>query len=247
MSACNETVLGAPALTRSHGLATSNRPDHSPGSDAGAMRVSVARLTLTDFRCYQAQRIEADARPVVLTGANGAGKTNVLEALSFLVPGRGLRGARLGELTRQVPGSEDGGSENSGGNWAVAARIETPDGPVDVGTGRDGAETPQKRERRAVHIDGAPVRAQSAFAEVLSAQWLTPQMDRLFQEGPSARRRFLDRLVFGYDPAHAGRVQAYEHALRERSRLLRHGQPHSGPALPPRCQHPHEPTCRRPH
>jgi len=168
---------------------------------------------------------------VVLTGANGAGKTNILEALSFLVPGRGLRGARLGEVSRRQPGAPAAAA----GNWAVASRIETPNGPVDVGTGRDGGDggQPQKRERRAVHIDGQTARSQSALADVLSAQWLTPQMDRLFQEGPSARRRFLDRLVFGYDPAHAGRVQAYEHALRERARLLRHGQPHSGrPADP---------------
>jgi DNA replication and repair protein RecF len=195
---------------------------------AGNASVSVARLTLTDFRCYPSQRIEAAPGPVVLSGPNGAGKTNVLEALSFLVPGRGLRGARLADITRR----DTGAMEATDKPWAVAAKLETPNGPVDVGTGRE-AQQSGRREKRVVHVDGAAVRSQAVLSEYLSAQWLTPQMDRLFVEGASARRRFLDRLVFAADPAHAGRVSAYEHAMRERARLLRHGQPGSGrPADP---------------
>lgn len=183
---------------------------------------------MTDFRCYVSQRIETGPGPVVLNGPNGAGKTNVLEALSFLVPGRGLRSAKLADISRRDAAS----GETGDALWAVAARLETQDGPVDVGTGRE-VQQAGRREKRVVHIDGAPVRSQSALAEHLSAQWLTPQMDRIFLEGASARRRFLDRLVFGADPAHAGRVSAYEHAMRERARLLRHGQPDSGrPADP---------------
>jgi len=165
----------------------------------------------------------------VLTGANGAGKTNVLEALSLLVPGRGLRGTRLADISRREPG----GAEDSRRPWAVAARLQTAGGPVDVGTGRDADAAAGGREKRVVHIEGKPARAQSALAEHLSAHWLTPQMDRLFIEGPSARRRFLDRLVFGFDTAHAGRVSAYDHALRERARLLRHGDPRTGRAADP--------------
>lgn len=189
---------------------------------------SVARLTLTNFRCYESQRLEAGPEPVILSGPNGAGKTNILEALSFLVPGRGLRGARLSEISRRDPSA----SETTDRPWAVAATLKTPTGPVSVGSGRE-ARPGGKREKRLVHIDGAPARSQAALADHLCAQWLTPQMDRLFLEGASARRRFLDRLVFGTDPAHAGRVSAYEHALRERARLLRHGQGESGrPADP---------------
>ena len=195
-------------------------------------QVSLSRLSLSDFRCYPSLRLQADARPVILTGPNGAGKTNILEAVSYLVPGRGLRGARLGEVARAEPG---GNSQNSAKNtriWAVAADLQTPNGPVSIGTGR-GDSGAGSREKRLVHIDGEPVRGQSVLADHLSAQWLTPQMDRLFVEGPSARRRFLDRLVFGFDPAHAGRVSAYEHALRERSRLLRQGWSDGGrPADP---------------
>ncbi|UEM03870.1 DNA replication/repair protein RecF [Skermanella rosea] len=183
--------------------------------DAPAPRLAVTRLTLTQFRCYDGARLDADARPVVLTGPNGAGKTNLLEAVSFLSPGRGLRRARLADVERI------GAPEGSG--WAVAARVATPFGPVDIGTGRDGTADGQP-ERRLVRIDGHPVRGQVALAEHVALTWLTPQMDRLFVEGSSGRRRFLDRLVFGFDPAHAGRLSRYEHALRERGRLLRDGR-----------------------
>jgi DNA replication and repair protein RecF len=114
----------------------------------------------------------------------------------------------------------------------VAANLETKDGPRTVGTGRE-VQPGVLREKRVVHVDGETMRSQSALGKILSAQWLTPQMDRLFLEGASARRRFLDRLVFGVDPAHAGRVSAYEHAMRERSHLLRHGQHDRGRGADP--------------
>ena len=193
---------------------------------------SVARLTLSDFRCYASQRIDTGPEPVVLSGPNWAGKTNVLEALSFLVPGRGLRSAKLSEISRAEPGAPT--PDNRA--WAVAAKLETPDGSIDIGSGRD-TQHLGKREKRVVRIDGATVKSQAALSEHLSAQWLTPQMDRLFLEGASARRRFLDRLVFGTDPAHAGRVSAYEHAMRERSRLLRNGQGDSGRPADPEWLH----------
>jgi DNA replication and repair protein RecF len=176
------------------------------------IRVGVTRLAVTDFRNYRTARLDLNAGPVVLTGPNGAGKTNLLEAVSLLSPGRGLRNARLGEFDRRVTGNETAG-------WAVAATVEAGHGAVRIGTGRD----PAGGERRVVKIDGETARGQAALGELIGVTWLTPQMDRLFIEGPSARRRLLDRLVLGLDPAHAGRVAAYEHAMRERSRLLRDG------------------------
>jgi DNA replication and repair protein RecF len=175
--------------------------------------VGVTRLALTDFRNYSSARLDLAAGPVVLTGPNGAGKTNLLEAVSVLSPGRGLRNARLGDLDRRYKGKDTEGC------WAVAATVDTRHGPVKIGTGRD----PAGSERRVVRIDGEPARSQAALGEVIGVTWLTPQMDRLFIEGPSARRRFLDRLVLGLDPAHAARVSSYEQAMRERSRLLRDG------------------------
>lgn len=173
----------------------------------------MTRLTLTRFRSYAHARLDLDRRPVVLTGANGAGKTNLLEAVSFLTPGRGLRGARLAEVERL-------GSDGAG--WAVAAVLQTPAGEVEIGTGREPGDG--DRDRRVVHIDGHPAKSQTALADHVSLVWLTPVMDRLFQEGAAGRRRFLDRLVFGFDPAHAGRLSRYEHSLRERARLLRDGR-----------------------
>ena len=181
------------------------------------------RLLVTQFRCYAQAELRLDAAPVVLTGPNGAGKTNLLEAISFLSPGRGLRGARLSEIDRRAPGT------GGGSPWAVAATVMTPDGPRDLGSGRDpmqngDAVNGTTRERRLVRVDGAAARGQQALAEVLSVVWLTPQMDGLFREGASGRRRFLDRLVYGFDPEHSARCNAYEHALRERARLLKNGQ-----------------------
>ena len=178
---------------------------------AAAQRVGVTRLVLTDFRNYHEAKLTLGTESVVLTGPNGAGKTNLLEALSFLAPGRGLRGAKSTEIDRR-PDLGDSG-------WAVAAVVATRSGAVRVGTGRD----PTAKERRVVRIDGEPVRGQAALGERLGVVWLTPSMDRLFLDGPSGRRRFLDRLVLGLDPAHASRVSAYEQALRERSHLLRDG------------------------
>ncbi len=177
----------------------------------GRAALSVSRLTLSEFRCYSFLRMDAGPQPVVLTGPNGAGKTNVLEALSFLAPGRGLRRARLGEVARREAGSQ--------GPWGIAARVDGTDGTREVGTGREAGS-----ERRVVRIDGQPARSQSALTEVLSVLWLTPAMDRIFTEGAGGRRRFLDRLVLGLDGGHAARAAAYDHALRERGRLLKEGR-----------------------
>ena len=181
---------------------------------ARSASIAVVRLDLTDFRNYRRVRLETDGRPIVLTGPNGAGKTNLLEAVSFLAPGRGMRRARQAEIDRQP-------AEPGQGAWAVAARLDAPGGTVTIGTGRDGAS--ESGDRRLVRIDGQPVKGQAALAQHLNLVWLTPQMDRLFQEGAAPRRRFLDRLVFGYDPEHATRLGGYEQALRERARLLRQG------------------------
>lgn len=183
-----------------------------------ASRPAVRRLSLADFRCYRTLRLETDARPVVLTGANGAGKTNILEALSFLVPGRGLRRAGAADITRH--------GLAAGSPWAVAASLDGPAGRVEIGTGREAGH-----ERRSVRIDGKPAKP-GDLAGLVSALWLTPAMDRLFMEGASGRRRFLDRLVFGLVPGHGAESGAYEHAMRERTRLLRAARDGGGRADP---------------
>jgi DNA replication and repair protein RecF len=185
--------------------------------------VWLGRLMMTDFRNYRRAEITADQRSVVLTGPNGAGKTNLLEAISFLAPGRGLRQAKLDEVDRRNSGEENGGR---GGLWGVAATVCRDDGSTEIGTGRDPEGLDQGRERRLVKINGAFASGQAALADHLTTIWLTPQMDRLFLDGASARRRFLDRLVYGFDPDHVGRLTRYDQALHERSQLLRQ----SGPA-----------------
>jgi DNA replication and repair protein RecF len=163
--------------------------------------VPVSRLTLSDFRSYETAQIEPGAGFVLLSGENGAGKTNVLEAVSLLAPGRGLRGASLTDMARQ------GGD----GAFAVAARV----GETDIGTGTI-ASAP---ERRQVRINGAPAAANS-LGEWLSVLWVTPAMDRLFTGPAGERRRFLDRLVLALEPGHAHHSARYEAAMRARNKLL---------------------------
>ena len=182
-------------------------------------RVGITRLMLTDFRNYREARLALGTEPVVLTGSNGAGKTNLLEAVSFLAPGRGLRGARLTEIDHRNVALREDAFEIATRGWAVAATMATRRGTLRIGTGRDAADG----DKRLVRIDGESVRSQAALGERLGLVWLTPPMDRLFLDGPGGRRRFLDRLVLVLDPAHATRVGAYEQALRERARLLRDG------------------------
>jgi DNA replication and repair protein RecF len=166
---------------------------------------AIQRLTLTDFRNHAATRIDAGPGLVVISGDNGAGKTNILEALSLLVPGRGLRGVPLGDIARH----------DGPGGWSVSATLASAAGDVQLGTGTAAAAP----DRRLVRVNGAAASANS-LAEWLALVWLTPAMDRLFSDSAGARRRFLDRLVLALHPGHGRRVSRYEAAMRERSRLL---------------------------
>lgn len=169
----------------------------------------IRSLQLNAFRCYDGARLDGlTSGPVVLTGPNGAGKTNVLEAVSLLSPGRGIRSAKISEMQQR----------DAVAPWALSAEAETPYGAVRIGTGLDANSM---TEKRIVRINGETVKAQTALAEYLACVWLTPQMDRIFLDGSSVRRKFLDRLIFAFDPGHAGRVTRYENAMSQRSKILR--------------------------
>ena len=166
--------------------------------------LAITALTLSQFRSYRTARLRFDGRPVVLFGANGAGKTGVLEAVSLLSPGRGLRRAAPDELARR-PGAP---------GWKVEARLHSVDRLHEITTWSEGTEA------RQVRIDGKAA-AQTALARVVRILWLVPAMDRLWIEAAEGRRRFLDRMTLSFCPDHAEASLAYEKAMRERNRLLR--------------------------
>jgi DNA replication and repair protein RecF len=176
------------------------------------MRSAVTQIQLTNFRSYAAASLAPGGAGVFLFGRNGAGKTNLLEALSFFSPGRGLRGSALTEVGRRAA------DEAQGRAWAVATVIATGDGDVRAGTGVETAGA----ARRIVRIEGEAA-APGALAAFIRPMWLTPAQDRLFLDPPAERRRFLDRLVLAAEPAHGGHAGDYDRALRERGRLLAEG------------------------
>jgi DNA replication and repair protein RecF len=177
-------------------------PDTPPSS-------RITRLILQDFRTYGSLDLSVSRGLVALVGENGAGKTNVLEAISLFMPGRGLRRAELGEMARA------GGS----GSFAISASLEAPFGEHRLGTGLE-APHPEGRPARICRIDGSPAASPAAFAEFARVVWLTPDLDALFRGSAGDRRRFLDRFVLAVDAEHGTRVNALERALRSRNRVL---------------------------
>ena len=180
--------------------------------------LAIRQLRLSQFRNYTSLSLDlpsvGEAFAVVLTGDNGAGKTNLLEAVSLLVPGRGLRGAKVTDMPHIMRASDQ--------DWGVASQVDGRQGPIRLGTGQDAVTAADpKATRRMVRIDGQLASAQTALADHMQMAWLTPAMDGLFREGSSERRRFVDRLAFAFDPSHAGRVTRYEKLLRERAKLLK--------------------------
>ena len=173
----------------------------------------ISRLVLTDFRNHERLELRLDRRPVVLAGPNGAGKTNVLEAVSLLAAGQGLRRAPYGDLARR----------HGAGGWAVAATVEADEDRFEIGTGLDPGKPEAARGGRIVRLNGEPQSGSGVLAGLVEMAWLLPAMDGLFT-GPAAdRRRFLDRLVLGFDAGHAMRAGQFERAMRQRNRLLEDG------------------------
>lgn len=187
------------------------RMAHSPAAPS-----FISKLRLTNFRNYAHMSLQITPEPVVLMGANGAGKTNILEAISLLAPGRGIRRAQLTDIDRLPPAGE---SNPLPLPWAVNAQVEQYGLQTEIGTGRDADAALNGVERRLVRIDGTNV-SQNSLLDALNVVWLTPQLDQIFQEGQSARRKFFDRLVYGFESGHASHVSSYEQAMRERNQLL---------------------------
>jgi DNA replication and repair protein RecF len=173
----------------------------------------ITRITLTDYRNYASLRLDPPPGLIALAGANGAGKTNLLEAISLLTPGRGLRGAEF-----ETIGRNDGK-----GAWAVSAVTSNHAGDVQLGTAWSASETEGVNAARAVLVDGHLQKSSGALAGLLRIVWLTPALDRLFSGAASERRRYLDRMVALFDVEHGSRINRFEKLMRERNLLLSDG------------------------
>lgn len=191
------------------------------------LKSGIKRLTLTDFRNYKNLRIETEVSPIIITGENGSGKTNILEAISFLSPGRGLRGARLADIKR-LSANDDNLLINEG--WSVAANILKNDEEHQIGTASQKTNREDNEddsihsfERRIVKINQQKISQQSELGKYISTIWITPQMDRLFLGGTQPRRSFLDRLVYAFDLEHAKRTANFEHLYRQWFQLIKSG------------------------
>ena len=168
--------------------------------------IFLTALKLTDFRNYSQVSLAFDGRHVVLTGENGSGKTNLMEAVSFLSPGRGLRRAAYAQVARK----------DAAAGFTIFTELEGMSGDVAIGTGTDGSEG----SGRKVRINGTPASSSDELLDHARVVWLTPAMDGLFTGSAGERRRFLDRMVLSIDPAHGRRVADFERAMRSRNRLL---------------------------
>ncbi|WP_319533249.1 DNA replication/repair protein RecF [uncultured Cohaesibacter sp.] len=197
-------------MTDGHSTATPLAQDTPPVD-----RVSVRSVSLVDYRNYASLSLSLSGQHVVLTGANGSGKTNLLEAISFLSPGRGLRRVAYPEIAR----------EGASGSWAVSVSLDTPFGPTKLGTGLQPG--PDGALQRRIRVNGAPAKSAESLGDHVSVIWLTPQMDSHFTGAASERRKWLDRMVLAIDKTHGTRVNAFEKAMRQRNRLLEEA-PHEG-------------------
>jgi len=179
--------------------------------DAGSVWVS--RLACSHFRSYAQLDVTLPEGPVAFVGSNGAGKTNLLEAISLFAPGRGLRGAPAAEVASR---NAEGELLNASGTWAVSAHVETPLGGRQLGVGLDTAGG-----KRVLRLDGKNKNGATAFAEIMPILWLTPDDDALWRGPALDRRRFFDQLVAAYDPGHVSNAQAYGQVMRQRLKILK--------------------------
>ena len=196
----------------------SDRDDRVRGApDAARASTWIETLTLTNFRNYAQVSLTLGPSPVVLVGSNGAGKTNLLEAVSLLAAGQGLRRAPYPDLTRMD--TRDAAAPAAPG-WIVAARLRTLAGQLDIGTGLSPGSAQSERSGRIVRLNGATQASSGVLADYVEMVWLTPAMDGLFTGSGSDRRRFLDRLILCFDPGYRTRVGHFERAMQSRNRLL---------------------------
>lgn len=168
--------------------------------------VTLERLDLDSFRCFERARIEFDERLNLITGINASGKTSLLEAVFFLGRGKSFRARRLSDVVRSgfrrfaVVGRV---RREGGGSWTVG--IEGSDGGTDIRAG------------------GRRLESRVGLVEMLPMEIIDQHIHKLLEEGPQRRRRFLDWGVFHVEPNYLDIWRRYYRALKQRNVALRQG------------------------
>ena len=171
----------------------------------------ISSLTLHNFRNHQALRMGCDEKFMLILGENGSGKTNILEAISMLSAGRGLRNCKNTDVITDF--------NKSLAEWAVDVDYFNEKLNYKILLGCKFGYT-SLNGKKVVKINSEELKRKSDVLNVLRVIWLTPQMESLFLESPNIRRKFLDRMTFNFFPEHAKQVTEYEYFLQSRSKIL---------------------------
>tara|TARA_B100000035_G_scaffold170232_1_gene145205 strand:+ start:706 stop:1863 length:1158 start_codon:yes stop_codon:yes gene_type:complete len=162
----------------------------------------IKSLKLINFRSHSDFSLSLSGKPLAIIGDNGAGKTNILEAISLLSPGRGIRNSKFSEMVK----------DDNSMPWGVNFNILSNGKNYEVSSGlRD------NQKGRDIKINSKKVSGSSALPEIILLSWLTPSMDQIFNETPSYRRRFIDRLCAVYEKNHTKNIKIYEKLMAERN------------------------------
>lgn len=167
----------------------------------------IQKITLTNFRCFHEKKIETNHPIVFFTGTNGCGKTSVLEAISLLSPGNGLRSLPFASM---VCDHRDKLSLENTYQWSLHFALD--DYAIGMGYTQEGARVLKK--------DAKPIKLEE-ITKLFSVFWLVPMHDHVLVDESSGRRKFLDRMCYNVDPTHLSNLVQYDRLRKERLAILK--------------------------
>lgn len=166
--------------------------------------IGVTKLQLYNFRNYQNKIFNFPKKINLILGKNGSGKTNILEAITLLRKGSGLKKADLSDIISYNSQQK---------NFSIFSKINNHYDIDEIGTNYDG-------EKRLFQINGKKL---SRYKKEIPIIFLIPQMDNLFCDSKSVRRSFLDNIINNIYPEHKSNINNYNKQIKERMNLLERG------------------------